>query len=111
MPPSKIFESWRGCSGRGHAPPSENLNQLSECPQSESKRDESELLTSALFPSLFGDAPKSVLQVGTGREFLQIAPKCERGGACSAVSLPCPNPTYPFSALVLAAKSGILPDY
>ena len=38
MPPSKIFESWRGCTGGGDSPPSEQLNHLSECEKSEYER-------------------------------------------------------------------------
>ena len=39
---------------RGHSPPSEKLNQLSECGQSEYRRDEIALLPHALNPLCFG---------------------------------------------------------
>jgi hypothetical protein len=53
MPPSKILESRRGCTGGGGSLPSEKPNHPSECGQSEYERDEIELLLCAPNPPPF----------------------------------------------------------
>jgi hypothetical protein len=64
MPPSKILESRRGCTGGGASLPSEKPNHPSKCGQSEYERDEIELLLCAPNPPLFGVALTGVLEVG-----------------------------------------------
>ena len=69
MPPSKIFESWRGCTGGGDSPPSEKLIHLFECEQSEYEQDEIALLPRALNPLFFGVALRDVFEAGIDREY------------------------------------------
>ncbi len=64
---------------RGFSVPSEKLNQLCESGQFEYKRDEIEVLTSALNPPTLGVELADVLEAGIGRKVWNFAPKCERG--------------------------------